>query len=749
LLDLASQAGKLGLSAAADVEKFTIAANKIGVALGDDLGDKEAAINSMGKLSDLFKLKDQYGMGDAMLKVGSAVNALGAASTANEGYIVDFTSRTGGIAVSAGVAASSVMALGATFDSLNQPVEASATVVNKLIVGMFSKTSEYAKAAKMEVKDFADLLKTDANEALLRVLEGMDGADLGATAEMLGEVGENGARAAAAVATISKNIGFVREQQELARVEFEKGTSVVDEFNTKNNTAQALREKQKKAAQAALVELGEKLQPIVDMFYAGSIRGMKALKELIGVIYEYKGIIVAVAAALGLYLVAQKLHTNWSRLQAYWSGITSKAIFTETSSLAAASLGTKALAAAKMFLTGQFRAAAVAAKSFWVALGPVGWAVTAITGLVTVMGLLKGSTNEVSGVYSEFGIALRREDNTFKDLKQRLRETAEGTTERADLIKLINELYGTYLPRLLLEKSTTEEIATALDNATVAMKRNIAEKIRASETEKAEQGLYEAKKQAVNTLLESYAESGDRTAGQMALAAQRFSAAIDLIDKTPTTGTERVAAVNTLLSAMGEKLVRSTATIHAAQISLFRRGGPIAQAADALGDYAASYEQYIKSTRTLSALFPNSSEKKKKEQIVVDKACSKCGKTPCECYKSNAESRQAWTLENDTRFAAESIALKRRLLNGEFAQEDDYAKELLALEITTLQSRIAANRDKGADLAKIKEQLLDKQIQQAQAARKREDDLSKIARGGDSELQKAQREHAELLREKG
>ncbi|MEG1588957.1 MAG: phage tail tape measure protein, partial [Mucinivorans sp.] len=372
LLNLASQAGKLGLSAAADVEKFTIAADKIGVALGEDLGDKEAAINSMGKLSDLFKLKDEYGMGDAMLKVGSAVNALGAASTANEGYIVDFTSRTGGIAVSAGVAASSVMALGATFDSLNQPAEASATVVNKLIVGMFSKTSEYAKVAKMEVKAFADLLKTDANEALLRVLEGMDGADLGATAQMLGEVGENGAKAAAAVATISKNIGFVREQQELARVEFEKGTSVVAEAEIKNNTAQARREKQQKAAQAALVELGEKLQPIVDMFYAGSIRGMKALKELIGVIYEYKGIIAAVSAALGIYLVAQKLHTNWSRLQAYWSGITSKAILAETSSLAAASLGTKALAAAKMLLTGQFRAATLAAKSFFVSHGPGG-----------------------------------------------------------------------------------------------------------------------------------------------------------------------------------------------------------------------------------------------------------------------------------------------------------------------------------------------------------------------------------------
>lgn len=736
LLGLASQAGKLGLSAKEDVERFTIAADKIGVALGEDLGDKEQAINSIGKLVDLFKLKDQYEFGDAMLKVGSAVNSLGAASTANEGYIVDFLSRTGGIAVSANLSATAIMGLGATFDSLKQPVEASATVMNKLITGMFSKTSEYAKVAKMDLKSFSDLLKNDTNEAMLRVLEGMKGQDLGYTAQMLGEVGENGARAAAAVATIANSIDMVRAQQALASAEFEKGTSIIDEFNTKNNTAQARREKQQKELIASLVELGRALQPILDLFYSGVITASQALRMLIGVLAEYKGWIVAITMVVGLYVAVQKISASWSKMQAYWSGINRVAVLAETQTMAGATVATKLLAAAKMLLTGNLKAAAVAVKSFWVAIGPVGWAVTAITALVGVMSLFKKGTNEFTGAYAELGLATRQENATYDDLKKQLSATQEKTEERAKLIQLINERYKDYLPGLLTEKSTTEEIATALDNATGAMKRNIAEKIRASEMQKADQAIYDAKKEAINALLEEYNHAGDRTETQLALAAQKFGELVDKFEEYPKTLKGSAQRVSDVFGVMGYAAVTHSDILGA---RLKKYGGSINDVRSALDDLGASFKEYNKAVSMTNALVP---------AFAIPTGTKEGDTTPPPPPPPPGD-KAKWSLEGDEKFAAARVALKQQLLNGELATEEQYSKALLDLETATLEARIKAQKEKGKELEKLNEQLLDKQLQQAKSAKSREEQLAKEIQGGDTDLQKTTREYEEKKRALG
>lgn len=46
----------------------------------------EAAIQQIGKLVDIFHLREQYGIEQSMLKVGSAINEIGMASTAGRGF---------------------------------------------------------------------------------------------------------------------------------------------------------------------------------------------------------------------------------------------------------------------------------------------------------------------------------------------------------------------------------------------------------------------------------------------------------------------------------------------------------------------------------------------------------------------------------------------------------------------------------------------------------------------------------------
>ena len=74
LNELAESAGRLGITSKDSIEEFVDAADKISVALGDDLGDD--AIDKVGKLAMAFGEDDRLGLRGAMLATGSAINEL-------------------------------------------------------------------------------------------------------------------------------------------------------------------------------------------------------------------------------------------------------------------------------------------------------------------------------------------------------------------------------------------------------------------------------------------------------------------------------------------------------------------------------------------------------------------------------------------------------------------------------------------------------------------------------------------------
>ena len=90
LLDIVRVAGKLGIEGKQNLLEFARAGDKIGVSLARDLGGNvEAAIQQIGKLVDIFHLREQYGIEQSMLKVGSAINEIGMASTGAERKYLD------------------------------------------------------------------------------------------------------------------------------------------------------------------------------------------------------------------------------------------------------------------------------------------------------------------------------------------------------------------------------------------------------------------------------------------------------------------------------------------------------------------------------------------------------------------------------------------------------------------------------------------------------------------------------------
>jgi TP901 family phage tail tape measure protein len=241
LLEMAEIAGRLGIQGKKDIEGFVRAADMIQVSLGDSLGDVETVMRDLGKLTSTYNIQEAYGIEESLLRVGSALNELGMASTANEGNIVDFTRRMGGIAPLAKITIQDIMGMGAALDALGQTSEVSSTALSKLFVNMAKNSKEYARFAKMEVSDFVKLMNEDANEAFIRVLEGVKDNSTGITelAGTLGDLGEDGGRVIGVLGTLANKVQFLREQQDLANKSFFEYTSIFEEFQVKNENLAA------------------------------------------------------------------------------------------------------------------------------------------------------------------------------------------------------------------------------------------------------------------------------------------------------------------------------------------------------------------------------------------------------------------------------------------------------------------------------------------------------------------------------
>lgn len=300
LNQLAEAAGRLGIQSKEKIEEFVDAADKINVALGDDLG--QGAVDKIGKLATMFGESDRLGLRGAMLATGSAVNDLAQSSSANAGYIVDFTADLSGVASQANMAQSEIMGLASALDQNMQEEATSATVFSQLITKMFQNPQKFAKLAGMEVEKFTKLLNTDANEALLTFLQNMSNkGGFDALAPMFSEMGLEGTRAVGVLSAVASHLDQVRVAQQTAAQSYKEGTSVVDEFNVQNQTVQAELDKAKKAFNDLCVDLGEKLLPVARYTISTTSLGVKVLYELTMFIPKHIAAIAAVTTALLFY----------------------------------------------------------------------------------------------------------------------------------------------------------------------------------------------------------------------------------------------------------------------------------------------------------------------------------------------------------------------------------------------------------------------------------------------------------------
>lgn len=163
LNELGGDAGKLGITAKDKILEFVDAADKINVALGDDLGAD--AVKNIGKLAMMFGEDERIGLRGAMLATGSVINELSQNSSAAAGYLASFTARLSGVGKQAKLSQADIMGFGAVLDENMQTSELASTAFSQLITKMFQNPAKFAQLAGIEVAKFSELLKTDAEDA--------------------------------------------------------------------------------------------------------------------------------------------------------------------------------------------------------------------------------------------------------------------------------------------------------------------------------------------------------------------------------------------------------------------------------------------------------------------------------------------------------------------------------------------------------------------------------------------------------
>lgn len=482
LNQLAEDAGRLGITSTAAVEEFVDGADKINVALADDLGDK--AVAEIGKLAQMFGEDKTKGLRGAMLATGSAVNELAQNSSASAGYLVDFTARVAGVGKQAGFTQAQIMGLASVLDQNMQQDETAATAVQNLLAKMFQDSAKFAQIAGLNVKEFAKTLKEDANGALLQFLAAMRAkggfADL---APMFEEMKMDGSRATGVLTVLADKLDDIKTAQNLASEAYSEGTSVLNEFETQNESVQAQLDKASKKFLDLSIELGQKLYPAARYCISAASLGVRALSTLVDFVKDYWRILIVLTAAIVTYTAVSKAKLIAEKAQMAWLNIM---ILREKAHLVLIGLKTSALktmAIVQMALTREIKLT-TAAQMLWnkvLLANPITAVIAVVVGLTAAIVTLSKETSTAEQAQRDYNDAVTEankqaaeEEASIMRLVSAIQSNTSAESDRkAALEELNGKLMSQHLGNITEEAVRTGQATRQIQSYIDMMKKKI------------------------------------------------------------------------------------------------------------------------------------------------------------------------------------------------------------------------------------------------------------------------------------
>ena len=512
LHDLAYQAGKLGLGSQGveGVLGFVKAADKLGVALREDLGDD--AIIQLTKMADVMGLTKKLGVEKSLTSIGSAINELSMASTANADFMVNYSQRLSGIAAQAHLTADELLGFAAAADATGQEVEVSATAMNKFVVQLQTHYKTVAQAAGINEEALHEMLTMGKTaDAVVTVLDALGKkGGLSMLAPLMKDMGSDGARLTASLATMATNIDLVKQQLEISKEAFEDNISVLNEYNIKNETAAAIMERMRNSWDKMFTNSSNSdmvKQLALDLYELSN-----AVQQSSAFINTLKFALIALVESIKLLLQM----TPWLATGFLFKGLLALPGLIKSSLLPAlkqfhlAIYGTGVAAntanAATIRWTAGLKGLFAALKSniFIFAASMLVTFIYKLREVATELTLAEKNLQSFNEGVKDFEKTSHAAGIEANILFNRLKEADKGSKERRKLMTQINEQYGKYLPNLLTEKSSLEEIASAQETVNSKLRQALALKAKNQAMDEAGQMFTPKMAEATSRLQEIY-----------------------------------------------------------------------------------------------------------------------------------------------------------------------------------------------------------------------------------------------------
>lgn len=742
---LAGAAGRLGIQGKENIIGFVDAADKINVALGDDLG--EGAIDQIGKLTMVFGEDKTKGLNGAMLATGSAINVLGANSSANTGFITEFTSSMAGMAVNAKISQTDTMGYASALSQAGIEGQTASGVFAQLITKMFTDPAKFARAAKLDVKAFSDLLKTDANAAILQFLEGLkQNGGFDALAPALKSLKMQGTQAVPVISSLINKMDELKKAQSDAKQAYDEGTSIIDEFNNANSSAAAKLEIAKKRLNDVSVELGQNLMPIVEGSITAGTTTLKILSTIISVVSKFSTTITVLTIAITTLTIAEEAHIIKQKAMAFWNDV-----------LAA---GTK-----RLWL--------VLTKHPYLAIG------AAVAALVAIMYDLTKQTDEatkaqkvLNSIRDSAAEKVGNEEEKIRLLIAASKNELISKEKRLEAIDKLKEAIPGYVTELDKETGAYKENKKALDDYLLSLSKKY-------ELEGAKEQLQEIGKEMAKLRVEQ--KKAQKAADDAKNAGPGYNyttswgstgnTTSDLVDHTQSVLdkanqklNEKLAERKAIYDAYGvelqESAINDTLTPDPDDDGGGGSGGSgngkgsdklakqrKEKEAQAKADYEKELimlkqqyqgrkeladewhqreflaeEKYLQQVAQIQKNYGASqSERQETANKVLDLTAKRAN------YVREAEKRRLSEKlqEIDREQADEEVGLMRERLSGEISTEEEYSRRMLEVEIKYQQQRVDILKEGSAEYLAAQKQLLRLEMEQLQAQKKEAEDFTK------------------------
>ena len=291
LLEIAAIAGQLGVEGVEGVEAFTKSINVVTVALGDDLtGGVDQIAGDLSKLSNVLfgATTDGTKLAENIGYLGNTLNVLAASGAATGDKMLEFGTRIGSTLVPLGATAAQVLALSATFDSLNINPEKGATAINNLVKDIGANTALFAKTLNLSQNELRNTFNTNPIEAfnvVLKKLNDIAGGDKTKVLSLLKDLKQSGEGVSTIFFQMGTNQQLYNNYLAQSDVAITKTSSLTKEYETKNNNLAG-----------SLDKLSKRLQDI-----ATNPSFILFFDQVVSVLSGVLGIVAEVGGALGSF----------------------------------------------------------------------------------------------------------------------------------------------------------------------------------------------------------------------------------------------------------------------------------------------------------------------------------------------------------------------------------------------------------------------------------------------------------------